>query len=44
MDLPAEFYLQTVASVFQDHDLPRGPDDVARATGSSRGPSAAPRC
>jgi poly(3-hydroxybutyrate) depolymerase len=24
MDLPAEFYLQTVARVFQDHDLPLG--------------------
>ncbi len=24
MDLPAEFYLQTVQSVFQDHDLPQG--------------------
>jgi len=24
MDLPAEFYLQTVKSVFQDHDLPDG--------------------
>ncbi|MFT8245426.1 polyhydroxyalkanoate depolymerase [Roseomonas sp. BN140053] len=24
MDLPAEFYLETVKTVFQDHDLPRG--------------------
>ncbi len=24
MDLPAEFYLETVQKVFQDHDLPRG--------------------
>ncbi len=24
MDVPAEYYLQTVASVFQRHDLPRG--------------------
>jgi len=24
MDLPAEFYLQTVATVFQRHDLPKG--------------------
>jgi poly(3-hydroxybutyrate) depolymerase len=24
MDLPAEFYLQTIARVFQEHDLPRG--------------------
>jgi poly(3-hydroxybutyrate) depolymerase len=24
MDLPAEFYLQTVRSVFKDHDLPNG--------------------
>jgi polyhydroxyalkanoate depolymerase len=24
MDLPAEFYLETVASIFQSHDLPRG--------------------
>ena len=24
MDLPAEFYLQTVQTVFQDHELPRG--------------------
>jgi len=24
MDLPAEFYLETVQLVFQDHDLPRG--------------------
>jgi poly(3-hydroxybutyrate) depolymerase len=24
MDLPAEFYLETVKRVFQDHDLPRG--------------------
>src|SRR3546814_17972398 len=24
MDLPAEYYLQTVKSVFQDHDLPLG--------------------
>ncbi|WP_338663240.1 polyhydroxyalkanoate depolymerase [Pararoseomonas sp. SCSIO 73927] len=24
MDLPAEYYLQTVQRIFQDHDLPRG--------------------
>ncbi len=24
MDLPAEFYLQTIKTVFQDHELPRG--------------------
>jgi len=24
MDLPAEFYLETVRSIFQDHDLPEG--------------------
>lgn len=24
MDMPAEFYLQTIKTVFQDHDLPRG--------------------
>ncbi len=24
MDLPAEFYLQTVKRIFQDHDLPKG--------------------
>ncbi len=24
MDLPAEFYLETIRAVFQDHDLPRG--------------------
>jgi poly(3-hydroxybutyrate) depolymerase len=24
MDLPAEFYLETVQRIFQDHDLPRG--------------------
>ena len=24
MDLPAEFFLQTVQTVFQDHDLPNG--------------------
>jgi poly(3-hydroxybutyrate) depolymerase len=24
MDLPADFYLQTIQRVFQDHDLPRG--------------------
>jgi poly(3-hydroxybutyrate) depolymerase len=24
MDLPAEFYLQTIRTVFQDHDLPNG--------------------
>ncbi|HYD99731.1 MAG TPA: polyhydroxyalkanoate depolymerase [Alphaproteobacteria bacterium] len=24
MDLPAEFYLQTIATVFQNHDLPKG--------------------
>ena len=24
MDLPAEFYLETVRRVFQDHDLPQG--------------------
>ncbi len=24
MDLPAEFYLETVQRVFQDHDLPQG--------------------
>ncbi len=24
MDLPAEFYLQTIKTVFQDHDLPNG--------------------
>src|SRR3546814_19922907 len=29
MDLPAEFYLQTVKTVFQDHALPKG-EMVAR--------------
>jgi poly(3-hydroxybutyrate) depolymerase len=29
MDLPAEFYLETVATVFQDHALPRGALQVA---------------
>jgi poly(3-hydroxybutyrate) depolymerase len=24
MDLPAEFYLQTIAKIFQEHELPRG--------------------
>ncbi len=24
MDLPAEFYLETVQHIFMDHDLPRG--------------------
>jgi poly(3-hydroxybutyrate) depolymerase len=28
MDLPAEFYLQTIRRVFQDHDLPLGRLDV----------------
>lgn len=28
MDLPAEFYLETVQRVFQDHDLPLGKFDV----------------
>ena len=28
MDLPAEFYLETIKRVFQDHDLPLGKLDV----------------
>jgi len=31
MDLPAEFYLQTIKRVFQDHDLPLGRLDVRGA-------------
>ena len=30
MDLTAEFYLQTVKTVFQEHALPEGHDDAPR--------------
>jgi poly(3-hydroxybutyrate) depolymerase len=32
MDLPAEFYLETVRRVFQDHDLPLGKLDMRGET------------
>ena len=43
MDLPAEFYLQTVQRVFQEHALPWG-KLVWRGRRVDRGPSAARRC
>ena len=41
-DLPAEFYLETVRNVFQEHHLPRGTLIIA-ARRSIRAPSARPR-
>ena len=43
MDLPAEFYLETVQAVFQDHLLPLGKLEV-HGRRSIRAPSGAPRC
>ena len=37
MDLPAEFYLETVQRVFQEHDLPHGRADLARRAGAAGG-------
>ncbi len=37
LDMPAEYYLDTVRVVFQEHLLPRGLWDVARRAGESRG-------
>ena len=37
MDLPAEFYLQTVETVFQRHALPDGGHDPSRRAGRLRG-------
>ena len=37
MDLTAEFYLQTVKTVFQDHALPEGHDDAPRRARRLRG-------
>ncbi len=42
MDLPAEFYLQTVKTVFQDHALPKG-EMTARWQPVNRTASCAPR-
>ena len=42
LDMPAEFYLETIDRVFQRALLARGELDVAGAGGSSPGPSAAP--
>ena len=33
MDLTAEFFLQTVETVFVNHDLPKGTNDVSRHPG-----------
>ena len=35
MDLTAEFYLQTVETVFMRHALPQGRDDPSRRAGRS---------
>ena len=37
MDLPADFYLQTIKRVFHDHDLPLGPFPGARRPGRAAG-------
>ena len=42
MDLPADFYLQTIERVFQDHALPQG-TFVSRGRRSSPQRSRAPR-
>ena len=43
MDLTAEFYLQTVDTVFVQHLMPRGLDDAPRPAASISPPSGAPR-
>ena len=43
MDLTAEFYLQTIETVFQEHALPEGHDDAPRRAGRLRGDPATPR-
>jgi poly-beta-hydroxyalkanoate depolymerase len=42
-DLPAEFYLETVAQVFQEYTLAKG-EMVLDGSGWTPRPSAAPRC
>ena len=42
-DLPAEFYLETVRKVFQEHHLPRGLFEY-RGARVDPAPSARPRC
>ena len=37
MDLPAEFYLETVERIFQEHELPRG-RFTGEASASTRAP------
>ena len=44
MDLTAEFYLQTVETVFIRHALPKGEMTPSRRTRRSRRPSAVSRC
>ena len=44
LDLTAEFYLETVQWVFQEHALPHGRAEMARRSRSSRARSGAPRC
>ena len=43
MDLPAEFYLETVKLIFQDHALPSA-SSKCMAARSVRAPSSAPLC
>ena len=43
MDLTAEFYLQTVKTVFQDHPLPDKGTDAPRTSTSTARPSRIPR-
>jgi len=43
MDLPAEFYLETVKLIFQDHVLPSA-SSRCMAAQSIRAPSSALRC
>ena len=35
LDVSAEFYLETARTIFQDHDLPQWPHDMASATGQA---------
>jgi poly(3-hydroxybutyrate) depolymerase len=35
MDLPAEFYIETIRDVFQEHLLPKGQADLSRPAGES---------
>ena len=43
LDMPAEYYLDCVRVVFQQHLLPRGLWRVARRAGGARGDHRAPR-